>query len=351
MSTELEFTRRGRYRHILGESPGSHGDPAGGEVAMPQRCFRSPKGVFITSAVAILLLMDAIPVEAHSTQIYVSTPFSPPREYLLIPLLFFALHLCWFHFVSKKAGDLVLKRFFVVFTLANVLPWFCGKSIASVSTAPLPGFGIPFPAFYGYDFQEVGLIFLVFNVVALTLSLPFWVLATKGFPKARSHWRLIHLGGVIAIYSFFLLPYAATGAWTHGWHGGYVISSCENNLNSIKTHLAVWAHRKNMLPIAGSIEELYQTLDQQPKEKSIPSDRRMSRRLFVCPIERSFGSNLVSYYWNEKLAGMSISELNDLDPFTPVLRCRSDHRGAKKTITVQDLLEEIEEIRTVEESS
>jgi hypothetical protein len=158
------------------------------------------------------------------------------------------------------------------------------------------------------------------------------------------------LAGVIAIYAFFLLPYAATGAWTHGWHGGYVISFCERNLSSIQTHLAVYVHGKSMMPIAGNTEELYQILDQQAKAKSIPSDRRMSRRLFVCPIERSFDSDVSLYDWNKELSGMSLEKLKNLDPSTIVLRCRSTHASKKKTITVENLLEEIEEIRTTEES-
>lgn len=169
---------------------------------------------------AILLLVPSR-AAAHSLAVYVSTPVSPPEgfQWVKIAALAALLLLNILLFRLRMPGKGVIWRPVLAVAGFGVVFYGFGVSSANMSTAPPPGLGSPYPVMWGMGWQEIGDLFVRWNVYGLLFLLASVAIAAKlkRWQEKRSI-RLL-LASNAAVYLLFLLPYISTGALAHGWGG------------------------------------------------------------------------------------------------------------------------------------
>lgn len=287
----------------------------------------------------------------HSTQIYVSTPFSPPVQYVWVPVLFLLAHFVWFRYVSTKFPEASWKVFLGFFVLANACPWIVGVFATTLTSAPPPGLGLPHPAFTGYGWADVGSVFAFFNILGILAHLVVFFVFVRSHTPFSRRWRFFYLGGVLVLYIVFLAPYALGRALTHGWHGSYVSSHCRENLDLMSKAMAYYlATHDGMLPEAEDAEELsHRIFTDEFHENMVDSPYPLGE--FICPIERSFEKEPKPYEWNRELSSAKVKELREMDQGTLALKCYRSHYGGYYSVSLEDVLAEYEAMNTATEES
>ncbi|MHB0938237.1 MAG: hypothetical protein ACYDCO_14430 [Armatimonadota bacterium] len=316
----------------------------------------------------LTLLLYTVHAFAHGTSIFVSTPVSPAKEfvpYAIASLLLLGIvntmlirHLRPTSFPLAVLGGL----------LATALPGFLalqfGRWHTGLSTGPEPGlaWGIASP-FYGYGWNDIGYLFLPWNLLVLLfflcgtllfivpfinarpsktlthlfiwLSIPailytvfigvsgalmlcgllfFWLL-TSGFKTARKQVG-ITLIIMISVYLICLLPNIVTGAFTHGWTSFRSRYSCEHKLEVLGTALLRYAdaHEKR-LPEGRTFDEIL------PKIEPYLDERVEGEDTGFCPSGKAYHRHPLPYAWHANMAGKTLQQLKALREAQPVLSC------------------------------
>lgn len=253
---------------------------------------------------------------AHGLGIFVSTPVSPPKGlYLLI--------LPGFIITTVGAGYLLIK---FKFKKNLILPFAClnpiifsvvflgwGAMASEMSTAPPPGLKVGYPILWGLDWKSVGDLFLEWNLKGILLFIGFYVLAgCVGKLKRLSHW--VYLVSVPALlYVLWLSPYMVTGAYSHGWAGGYVWDRCGEPFPIAIQYYTL--RHKGRLPEATTMEALAEELVEKEIFLEDVSDE------IYCPVASCFERSPKPYFWNGKWAGCKMNEV----PSDVVIFCCPHH--------------------------
>lgn len=370
----------------------SRGDNvAGGSATHPRGGFRwAGRGRLLRLAAVFVLLLAGDFAYAHGLAIYVSTPVTPPLGFgwvtpllaailvvLNVALIRFLLSKTWATAILGSLGAVAL--FMVVFCLL-------GFFAARAHTGPPPGLGFPHPVFWGFGWECVGdlfvewnlygIVFLVSSLVAIlalavilsdTVLCGYWkaavplgiclgipalgfalFLATQIFtpmlpvimaaallllPTVRGLLRKgrtwVFIGANSGVYIAMLVPFVWTGAFSHGWGGGYVAWPCEDNLKALHRALVLYTHaHEGRLPIAASTDELKVQLapyldDTKPRGR---------HGIWICPLAAVYENTPPSYTWNADLSGATLGKARAAvkEGRTPLIRCSyhehwSDH--------------------------
>lgn len=251
-------------------------------------------------------------VFAHSFAYYASTPVTPPGEFLWwwpIAVFFLVLgvyvplrmSLKW----SRRFSAGISVLWVVVF---SAIFYWIGTFAATSSTAPPPGLGPPCGTYWGRSFSEIGAIFLFWNGLGLLIfsAGPAYLLFKKRKEiekgKRRAFWAWIVVMPVCFLIG--LSPYIATGAWVHGWGGGYVMSSCRDQLGDLHFALVMYAlEHDNKLPVAKDFEELYPQIQPYLPQYEYRNPWKDSN---VCVIGKAFDRDPQPFVWNASLSGKEI---------------------------------------------
>lgn len=224
---------------------------------------------------APLFLIVCLPAsaKAHGLVVYVSTPITPPREFLWwlpfsIGILLFGSYLV----IRRVAGmdpKSSLARALAGVLAFGVVFYLLGSTFAQMNTAPPPGLGLPHPVFWGLGWREEGLTFAVANLVGLVLFSASLLVSTK-WKKAGSPDPRCAMFSV-AIYAIALSPFVISGALTHGREGSYVKGACRITIQTLTRAAALYAQdHEGKFPKADGISTLIPQLRPYLAETSGP---------------------------------------------------------------------------------
>jgi hypothetical protein len=273
----------------------------------------------------------------HSTQYYVSTPFSPPRGWYWVTFLYVALQAGWLWWNVRKgnlASRMIVGKFVLLLGGSMVVALLIGIFFASMNTAPPPGFGIGAKPFHGYGWSDVGVLFIIGNIVGIAILSVFmyFFIGRAGFCSRGASVRFFL--GALLIYGMCIVPYPVGRAMTSGWHGAYAIGRCPLNLAHICGAIVGYiSNHDGSLPDAGDMNTLAEMISPY-----LPEGYR-EKHPQICPIEYSWEANPRTYSWNTALAGKKVDDLKKIDGKTPVVSCHLVHRGdIRPCINVEILL-------------
>jgi hypothetical protein len=270
-------------------------------------------------------------VWGHSTQVYVSTPFAPPRTWLWLVPVYWVAGVWWIRRVSFLEGlDHKARRVLLLTFVTSIIVSFAlGKMAGDLNTVPLPGFGFPYHVFTGYGYSEVGLLFFAGNGLSLAILAVAmgWGVRKAGLIRTRA--KTILIAGCLAIYLLCLAPLVAGGAWSHGWHGGYVNMACRWRFPQFARGLRLYMRdHQNRLPVANDFYEMCQAIDAY----DLPNIGANNDLRAFCPYELSYEPHPMPYRWNAQLSGLDLKALRQLPADTPVLECDSPHHEGERSI-------------------
>ena len=300
-------------------------------------------------AAAILLVPTSI--AAHGTQYYVSTPFSVPRGWEWVSVLFLALCGLWYGWSLREEGKRLVRtiQFLGVTCLAMILSLMAGLFFTVMNTAPPPGFGFGYPPFTGYGWNDVGTLFIIGNLIGLSMVLGLIAayLRIRVGIEYRIN-RIVFLAGIASVYLMTLLPFAAGQSMTFGWHGAYASMACRGRISCLELALAQYViDHSERLPQVKTSEEFVTVLF--PYVEDVVEKRHSSwqqENIFVCPIEESWNSNHQPYQFAVGLSGHLIKDILGRDPEARVISCYTKHNlGDSPKITVQDFVATLQKVR------
>ena len=247
---------------------------------------------------------------AHAFAHYASTPITPPAEFcwwwpismfLLVLGTYFPLRMSlqW----SRLFSAFIALIWSLVFT---VVFFWLGHQASLMSTAPPPGLGFPCGTYWGRTFSQVGSIFLFWNCFGLFILMSGPVILLyrarkkSDWPKCIAFWSWIIAMPVCFVLG--LTPYIVTGAWVHGWGGGYVIGQCQTQVEYLHSVLIMYAlDHDNRLPIAKDFEELYPQI-----RPYLPNETGWRSQFDECVIGKAWDRTPKPFIWNAEFSGKEI---------------------------------------------
>lgn len=242
---------------------------------------------------------------AHGFARYISTPVSPPDgfQWVLVGYPVVAVTVCsivlWRLCGSRFATALIYSV--AVICLASVLFWMFGRFSATTTTAPPPGLGPPSTVFWGFGWSEVGFLFVQWNLIGIAfLTCCAFIGRRFAGAKIRECRRITLLLTFSVAYLIGTVPFAATGALSHGWAGGYVNRACERNLEAIYTAMESYAtDHDGKLPTGDNFSEVLVALEPYMEEGR--SYYRVPPS--VCPIGGAYEKVPEPYHWDRSFSG------------------------------------------------
>jgi hypothetical protein len=193
--------------------------------------------------------------------------------------------------------------------------------------------------------DQVGLLFVIFNGFALVIHLLFMNSVLKRPDENSGPWRRVYLLGTLVLYLLFLVPYAATGSLTHGWHGIYTIGRCHQNLHILTRSLAQFIDENGeTFPESAVSEDLGDLLVTEKLKEFYGG-----RDLFVCLAEASFMKKPRLYEWNRELSGITLDQARVRPSNTWVLSCVREHYDDRTVTLAPLILSECDKIKGAKE--
>jgi len=260
-----------------------------------------------------LLLALAGTAGAHGFARYVSTPVTPPIEFVwwgyvastifilgTLVIIWRLLDRHWFYSIVMSCCTLAL--FITAFVMF-------GRFASSMSTAPPPGLGEPCDTFWGMGWDEVGGLFVQWNLYGFGFFLCSLFIC-GGIRRARKRFVRPAVTSFV-IYVIALAPYIATGALVHGWTGSYVDLNCSHGLGVLcKTLIEYSKEHDGQLPTVDGIDALSRELEPYLAK----SDSSCFRPDYVCPLGDAYERRPKRYVWNTDFSGKPYKDI-DLDIF------------------------------------
>lgn len=250
---------------------------------------------------------------AHGFALYVSTPITPPREFIwwfpfAVGILIIGTFVIMRRFLSRRRpvaiGLSVLA--FILFAVSFLM---FGLFAASVTTAPPPGLGVPCSTFWGMGWSRVGWLFIRWNIYGYLFLLGSLFLC-GGTSRTKPRFKQL-MKWTAAFYVAGIIPYVVTGAWVHGWAGGYIHMGCERRLEILNTALLEYVdNHHGQLPAADGMESLLKELKPYLADERI----RYLDPINVCPLGNAYERNPKAYEWNSLYSGVRLADI-DLDKF------------------------------------
>lgn len=262
-----------------------------------------------SALIAFCCLVSQGSAFAHGFAVSVSTPISPPVELMwVLPAfgLLFVIMNSWFN--RRMNGSGFDRSMFCALGHCLCLGlsfFFVGDLAAGLTTAPPPGLGVPCPAYWGFGWDKVGSLFLTWNGLGLLFVAGWTILFVKLWRVPR-RLRAMNVVANLVLYVCCLLPFASSGAWSHGWAGGYVHSECQRRVERLYLALLSYAEsHEGRLPTAKNMDELIAQLEPFSSERAYlylnPQDR--------CPIGIAYEKRPQPYLWNGEVSGKHLRDL------------------------------------------
>jgi hypothetical protein len=183
--------------------------------------------------------------------------------------------------------------------------------------------------FWGYGWQEVGTLFISWNLFAVALLVSVLVIAMR-LCKSEIRHRIDVLWINIVLYGVCILPFILSGALAHGWMGGYVTNACDRRIDALEQALIDYAQtHEGRLPVADQMDDLLPQIEGLVSRERI----RYSSPIEICPVGAIYEREPKSFRWNRK---MSNKALERLDPFESPFECPYHQR--KHSLTWSSLI-------------
>ncbi len=266
----------------------------------------------ITFFVFFFFLFLSTQSYAHGIAKYISTPITPPAEFiwwlpvsllLLFVFCFILIHK-YFLFGWKKSflcSIAIIPLFAISFFLF-------GLFASSITTAPLPGLGGPCPTFWGIGWREGGFLFLRWNIYGFLFLFLSSLLITNSW---KNKTKLKYGIALFLVYSMCLLPYIITGALLHGWTGYYAHSACDRRIKVLTQALIAYMEDNNgQIPDVYDFQEISGIIKVYITYESLPYK---TFPLEVCPVGGVYERNPQQYEWNEYFTGKSFQSFDLTD--------------------------------------
>lgn len=260
--------------------------------------------------VCFLLCLFPALARAHCFARYVSTPITPPQEFIWwfpVSLAIFIIGFFLIYWRVTARHWLKAIGLSCLTLLLFTIPFFLfGQKAASFSTAPPPGLNFPCPTFWGWEWQEAGWLFIKWNLYGFGFLLFALYLCGVIRRKASLLTKVIPLAFII--YTIGLIPYIATGAYLHGWGGGYYVAmGCSGRLVSLNDALVQYAKEHDgKLPTADNIKSLVNQLQPYFDPEILIL---YSTPIDVCPVADAYERQPQPYKWNANYSGKALKNI------------------------------------------
>lgn len=275
--------------------------------------------------VSVLLVLGVPAIAyAHSLAIYASTPVTPPRGWLWVPIVFVIGTILLDYVALGRAVSLpkLIVRDLLCLFIFFIVFFAIGSCSAMMTTGPMPGLGPPHTAFYGMSVLGGGMVFLVFNALGLYIFLYSRRLLCATLKITEREIRRRLFGAGVVVYLLVLIPYVFASAMAHGWPGGHITMQCRMRVETIGAGLVGYAQEHGgALPRAETMEEVIAAVGPYlPEERS-----RWLDPLDTCPIEDVYEREPRPYVWNADFSGARLDISEEYDENTPMIRCPAGH--------------------------
>ena len=269
-----------------------------------------------TGYALLFLLLCQTDVLAHWTNIFVSTPYTPPGPLIwLIPVSVILIAggqaLSLRHQTSVRTANILLVAIFLqgICLLALLGTGMIQKELVG---GGFRFFAIGYQPFYGLEWEDIRVRFLIENwfsafiLLCSTAFLHYWYGISDTGIKIRTQFVSL------VIYFMCLIPISVTGAFTHGWGG---LMACRHNLLQLGRAMKIHAKLNDgQIPKAKNIEDLYCELrryldDTEPKH------------VLHCGVQDMYKDDPVSYRWNPDASGVSLASAMNQDPPLLLISC------------------------------
>ncbi len=265
------------------------------------------RALAITVLLALLIPDQA---QAHGFIIHVSTPITPPDTFRWLwplSLLVFVVSLLLTFRCLRLAGwrESVIVSFIAVVAFAIVF-YSIGRLWALSSTAPPAGLGPPSPVYLRWYSGYLQELFISWNVFGAIVFLAATTLAGRLWLPARRKKGVIVMAMTVLVYVALLTPFIRSGAFAHGWAGGYVLGAGQSQLRDINR--ACFRYAKDhggKLPVAQDIQELLPQIKKYLETPTPQSDYP----IYVCPAAWAFEKTPKTFVWNTKLSGQDAPKI------------------------------------------
>ena len=264
----------------------------------------------LLSIILVILCLVPSAIWAHSFAIYVSTPVTPPFEFIWVFWVYASLFILFNFFIQRKfLGVSVIRSLIVsVGFLTCFILSFCiiGFMAAGANTGPPPGLGMPSQTYWGYGWEKAGGLFISWNFYGIIfLGFSGFIFLKPWSVKSSIRWKAIFAN--LVLYFLCAMPYMSTGALLHGWAGGYVTNECEDRLALLNFSLIKYAEaHNNQLPEANDINALLVKI-----KPFAEKDKYFSlTRALLCPKGSAFEKFPKQYEWNSKFSGVKLQDIN-----------------------------------------
>ncbi|NLU19660.1 MAG: hypothetical protein GXW89_03055 [Phycisphaerae bacterium] len=250
----------------------------------------------------------------HGYAKYASTPITPPLEFRwglpLAALILLVSMVISFRVVLGHRLRAAGLRAMLGMALFAVTFYMFGRCAATASTAPPSGLGAPRPTYWGLDWDESGATFLTWNLIGVAFFLiSASLLAGRKHPVSQ---RLLMTAIGVVAYAAALTPYLASGAYLHGWAGGYVHMECTRKLDCLTEAVCDYADAHGgTLPSPADIDDLIRMVQPYLKEEGSYVYSARSVSLAICPLGGAFERAPQKYQWNAKFSGGQLVEINE----------------------------------------
>lgn len=137
-------------------------------------------------------------------------------------------------------------------------------------------------------------------------------------------------------YMVTLTPYVVSGAYLHGWAGGYVHMDCADRLDQLTDAVCDYADvHGGILPTASNIDDLIRVIQPDIKEglaafRSFP--------IAVCPLGGAYERTPRKYQWDASLSGQQLTTMDrDRMMSRGLIACPYHKRnGTKSALRIMD---------------
>ncbi len=253
----------------------------------------------------LVFLFPAIS-RAEGLVFLVSTPVSPPAGlFLFIPFAFLlASGAAVFLLLRRQIGSDAAALASCLAHVCFVLLFFLWGRLNTSHLAPV-SIGIGGSPLYGLTWHDFGTLFVEWNLWGLVLlAVCSFVVCLVTRPRGLRSWLMITMTPA-AIYAPFVLPYAFSGVYAHGFVESHIVHACHLRLEQGASALRLYAEdHHGRLPYAEDYVGIVEACIRNEYVRDGGIDI-----LAFCPVSRYFAKTPIMYVWHDEWGGYNLGEI------------------------------------------